>query len=230
MDPRLERVLALVIETHIATAEPVGSQALVAQYDLGVSPATVRNWFAELVDAGMLIQPHTSAGRVPSERAYQWYVETQLAGAAEAKGDTRTRAAFARAAEQADDHAARTKALAKACAASVGIAALAATGRNDSYYTGMTELFRQPEFREWNRVLGMGSVLDTLDERLATIRRNTYSTPTILIGEQCPFGNACGAAIITLPGNTLLALLGPMRMPYRQAMNALLAARETFSL
>lgn len=227
MDPRLERVLTLVIETHIASAEPVGSQALVAQHDLGVSPATVRNWFAELVDAGMLIQPHTSAGRIPSERAYQWYVETQLA---DAKGDSRTRSLFARAMEQASDDAGRAKALAKACATSVGIAALAATGRNDSYYTGMTELFRQPEFREWNRVLGMGSVLDTLDERLASIRRTTYDAPTILIGEQCPFGNACAAAIITLPGNALLALLGPMRMPYRQAMNALLAARESLSL
>jgi len=227
MDPRLERVLALVIETHIATAEPVGSQALVAQYDLGVSPATVRNWFAELVDAGMLLQPHTSAGRVPSERAYQWYADTQLG---DAKADARLRTTFARATEEAGDAADRAKALAKVCATSVGVAALAATGRNDSYYTGMTELFRQPEFREWNRVLGMGSVLDTLDERLATVRRTTYSAPTILVGEQCPFGNACGAVVVTLPGDALLALLGPMRMPYRQALNALLAARDSFSL
>lgn len=227
MDPRLERVLALVIETYIATAEPVGSQALVAQYDLGVSPATVRNWFAELVDAGMLMQPHTSAGRVPSERAYQWYVQTQLG---DVKADARTHAAFAQIAKEASDHASRAKAFAKTCAASVGIAALAATGKNDSYYTGMTDLFRQPEFREWNRVLGIGSVLDTLDERLATIRQNTYHMPTVLVGEQCPFGNACGAAIITLPGNSLLALLGPMRMPYRQAVSVLQIAREIASL
>jgi transcriptional regulator of heat shock response len=223
MDPRLERVLTLVIETHIATAEPVGSQALVDQHDLGVSPATVRNWFAELVSAGMLVQPHTSAGRVPSEAAYQWYVETQLG---EPSIEKREHVVFARIAEETADHAARAKAIAKMCAGAVGIAALAGTGRNDSYYTGMTELFRQPEFREWNRVLGMGSVLDTLDERLTAIRGTTYHEPTILLGDACPFGNACGAVVVTLPGNAIIALFGPLRMPYRTARNLLHAARN----
>ncbi|MEN9557914.1 MAG: hypothetical protein RL141_283 [Candidatus Parcubacteria bacterium] len=226
MDPRLERVLALVIETHISTAEPVGSQALVDQHDLGVSPATVRNWFAELVEAGMLAQPHTSAGRVPSEQAYRWYVATQLG---EPEAGKRERSLFTRIVEETTDHADRAKAVAKACAGMVGLAALAGTGRNDSYYTGMTELFRQPEFREWNRVLGMGSVLDTLDERLASMRRTAYSEPTILLGEACPFGNACGAVVMTLPGDALLALLGPLRMPYRQARNILSAAKEALN-
>lgn len=223
MDPRLERVLALVIETHIATAEPVGSQSLVAQHDLGVSPATVRNWFAELVSNGMLVQPHTSAGRIPSEAAYRWYVETQLG---EVAHHAQAAHAFEHIEEAEGDMAVRIKAVAKACANQVGIAAVVGTGKSDSYYTGMTELFRQPEFREWSRVLGMGSVLDTLDERLVTVRQEAYAEPTILIGEQCPFGNACAAVVVTLPGNALLALLGPMRMPYRDARNMLYAAAE----
>ncbi len=226
MDSRQENVLALVIEDFIATAEPIGSQALVTEHGLDVSPATVRNWFSELEAQGWLVQPHTSAGRIPSEAAYRWYVEKRLG---EATAGRKERSLFQRISEETKEIPQRVKAAAKACATSTGVAALAGTGSNDSYYTGLTELFRQPEFRDWSRVVSMGSVLDKLDERLAELRRQTFSTPTILLGADCPFGNACGSVIATLPGRSILILLGPLRMPYRQARDLLVAAAEELS-
>jgi len=76
---RRKLVLALVIHEYIETAQPVGSAHLVERYNLDISPATVRNELSSLTDAGYLRQPHTSAGRVPSEEGYRYFVR-QLMG------------------------------------------------------------------------------------------------------------------------------------------------------
>jgi heat-inducible transcriptional repressor len=79
LDKRKAYILATVVYEYIATAEPVGSQTLTQKYNLGVSPATVRNEMAELEAAGYLVQPHTSAGRVPSDAGYRTYVDQLMA-------------------------------------------------------------------------------------------------------------------------------------------------------
>ncbi len=76
LDLRSQAILRAVIEEYVTTATPVGSQALVDRYRLGVSSATVRAILAELESAGLLTHPHTSAGRVPTERGYRYYVES----------------------------------------------------------------------------------------------------------------------------------------------------------
>ena len=78
---REREILTAIVETFIATGEPVGSRTLARLNPEGLSPATIRNVMADLVDAGFLEQPHTSAGRVPSSDAYRYYVE-QLSGEA----------------------------------------------------------------------------------------------------------------------------------------------------
>jgi heat-inducible transcriptional repressor len=76
LDLRAQAILRAVIEEYVTTAAPVGSQALVERYRLGVSSATVRNVLAELETAGLLSHPHTSAGRVPTDHGYRYYVES----------------------------------------------------------------------------------------------------------------------------------------------------------
>jgi heat-inducible transcriptional repressor len=76
LDLRSQAILRAVIEDYVATAVPVGSQALVERYRLGVSSATVRNILAELEAQGFLTHPHTSAGRIPTDEGYRWYVES----------------------------------------------------------------------------------------------------------------------------------------------------------
>ena len=75
---RKKDVLLAVIEKHILTAEPVGSRTLARDYDLGFSPATIRNEMADLEEMGLVEQPHTSAGRVPSDQGYRFYVDNLL--------------------------------------------------------------------------------------------------------------------------------------------------------
>jgi heat-inducible transcriptional repressor len=76
LDLRSQAILRAVIDEYVTTAQPVGSQALVQRYGLGVSSATVRNILAELEMAGLLTHPHTSAGRVPTDAGYRFYVES----------------------------------------------------------------------------------------------------------------------------------------------------------
>ncbi len=75
IDDRKQVILKAVITDYVRTAEPVGSHTLMAHYSLGVKSATIRNEMAELAELGYLRQPHTSAGRVPSDRGYRFYVD-----------------------------------------------------------------------------------------------------------------------------------------------------------
>lgn len=75
LDKRKAYILATVVYEYVATAEPVGSNTLTQKYNLGVSSATVRNELAELEAGGYLVQPHTSAGRIPSDAGYRTYVD-----------------------------------------------------------------------------------------------------------------------------------------------------------
>ena len=76
---REHEILTALVETFIATGEPVGSRTLARSSREGLSPATIRNVMSDLADAGFLDQPHTSAGRIPSAAAYRYYVE-QITG------------------------------------------------------------------------------------------------------------------------------------------------------
>lgn len=78
LESRQERILLAVIREYIETAEPVGSGTLLAKYNLACSSATVRNEMARLEELGYLAQPHTSAGRVPLDKAYRYYVDRLL--------------------------------------------------------------------------------------------------------------------------------------------------------
>src|SRR5580704_12906856 len=75
LDPRKETILRAIIVEYVTTAEPIGSEALVQKYELGVRSATVRNELAEMSEMGYLEQPHTSAGRVPSDLGYRYFVD-----------------------------------------------------------------------------------------------------------------------------------------------------------
>ena len=78
LTPRERRVLEAVIKTYIQTAEPAGSRVLSRGFGLGVSPATIRNTMSDLEEKGFLMHPHTSAGRVPTDKAYRSYVDSLL--------------------------------------------------------------------------------------------------------------------------------------------------------
>lgn len=78
LNERKIKILEAIINDYIATAEPIGSRTIAKKYDLGISSATIRNEMSDLEELGFIIQPHTSSGRVPSDRGYRLYVDRLL--------------------------------------------------------------------------------------------------------------------------------------------------------
>lgn len=78
LDERKKLILRAVTDDYITTAEPVGSRTIARKYNLGISPATIRNEMADLEDGGYLRQPYTSAGRIPSDKGYRFYVDVLI--------------------------------------------------------------------------------------------------------------------------------------------------------
>ena len=78
LNERKKKILQIIIEDYISSAEPVGSRTIARKYDLGLSPATIRNEMSDLELLGSLEQPHTSAGRIPSAQAYRFYVDALI--------------------------------------------------------------------------------------------------------------------------------------------------------
>src|SRR3569623_604517 len=78
LSSRERRVLEAVIRSYVETAEPAGSRTLSRRFGLGVSPATIRNTMSDLEEKGFLFHPHTSAGRVPTNKAYRVYVDSLI--------------------------------------------------------------------------------------------------------------------------------------------------------
>src|SRR6266550_5956887 len=75
LNDRTREILKLIIRSYVNSGEPVGSRTLAKSIDWRLSPATIRNIMADLEEAGYLTQPHTSAGRIPSEKGYRFYVD-----------------------------------------------------------------------------------------------------------------------------------------------------------
>ncbi|MFA4834398.1 MAG: hypothetical protein WC619_06235 [Patescibacteria group bacterium] len=212
MDERKLIILNTIIKEHIKTGAPVGSGVLVDKYRLDISPATVRNEMAELEEEDFIIQPHTSAGRVPTEKAYNLYLaslkEKQLA---------EKEAEVLRRALKGNDEAS-FKQTAKEMAKISGNAIFWAFHKNNLYYTGISNLFSQPEFSEPNLIYDISAIIDRMDEIIDDIFSEVKETE-VLLGSANPFGDSCSTIFSKYKrsGKTgLFGILGPMRMDYEK--------------
>ncbi|NCO79982.1 hypothetical protein GW884_01710 [Candidatus Falkowbacteria bacterium] len=213
MDKRKELILKTIIKEHIKTAQPVGSEGLVDKYNLDISSATVRNEMAELEELGFIAQPHTSAGRIPTEKAYNFYLENlseKRLSEAEVK-------VFEKLLAEKDEE--NFKQAAKAMAKISQTAIFWAFHKHDLYYTGISNLLHQPEFRETNLIYDISEVIDRVDEIIGSIFNDLKYGPQILIGSKNPFGAYCGTVVAKykLGDNIgLVGILGPVRMNYEK--------------
>ncbi|MDP3793951.1 MAG: hypothetical protein Q8R07_04340 [Candidatus Uhrbacteria bacterium] len=216
MENRLANLLRIVVDEYVATAESVGSQSLVEKYGLEVSSATIRHWFAELEAEGYLMQPHTSGGRIPTEKGFRTYIKLFVEPKPSAKRETQV---LRKAATRIDDDH-PLKDLAKALAELSGGAAVVGSMDAQTFFTGLFQLFSQPEFHDWERVVSMTDALDRLDETFDRLRRKSLVEPKIMVGSDCDFGPGCGAVFVSL-GQTVIGILGPMRMDYQRNVSLL---------
>jgi len=204
----------MVVENHIETAEPVGSKFLVNAKKLDWSEATVRNDLRALEEEGYLSHPHTSAGRVPTEKGYKFFVDgLDLKNVKITKKDS---AALGERNSDANDVEASGKQLAKAVAELASATVIMAFSPNKVYYTGLSNLFNQPEFKDLNVVLDVSSMFDRCEECLEDFFDKANSDVSFFLGSEHPFGHLLSVASFKFGENGLFSLLGPMRMDYKR--------------
>lgn len=209
LSPRLQTILETIIEIYLNTAQPVSSGMLLEKYDLGISPATVRNEMMVLEEAGYIYQPHTSAGRVPTAMAYRFLVDGGKIVNLKKEELKMLDKAFGE-----DD-----KSLAKAIAEISGCTVYWAFHKNDLYYTGLSNLFSQPEFKQVGLVHDFSLVVDRMEDIIDDIFEKLIDGSQIMIGEENPFGNFLSAVVVKYKHHShhsIFGILGPMRMDYRK--------------
>lgn len=228
MNSRQEQLLNLVIESYIKTAEPVGSNLLAEKGVLGVSGATLRNEMRALEDEGYLSHPHTSAGRVPTEKGYKFYLEgiDYTDYKMNKKDYTEIEQKFDGNYAEIKNSEHEQKELAKSLSELSGETMLLAFSPDRVYYTGLSNLFSKPEFTELQLVADVSQIFDHCEECLKTFFDEVQNEPKYFIGREHSFGNALSVLAFRFGDQSLLALLGPMRMNYRRNHALMARAKE----
>jgi heat-inducible transcriptional repressor len=210
---RKTTILRTIIKEYVKNAQPVSSGMLVAKYKLGVSPATVRNDMAELEDEGYIFQPHTSAGRVPTEMAYELELQAIREGNQRNLKDSELE--LLENLFSYDEMSA--KQTAKAIAELSSGAVFWAFHKNDLYYTGLANLFAQPEFKQSDTVYDVSVIIDHLEEIIDDVFEKIIDGEQVMIGSSNPFGNFLSTVLVKYKKDKksgIFGIMGPTRMDY----------------
>lgn len=221
MTERQIAILVAIIEQYAEVAVPVGSVTLAKLF--GVSPATIRSEMARLEELGMIHQPHTSAGRVPTDKGYRFYVN-RLNESDEFESPRIDRSAKAIEA-RVQTHATRAdRAIRSAVDSLVELTynmGLATIG-DELYLSGMSNLFSHPEFSEGVHVQSVARLIDNLEPWL---RETAPNEPlNVYIGSENPIGKSSGASLIIsrfcspFSDWSYIGVLGPTRQDYARTM------------
>lgn len=216
---RQTQILKALIDEYIETALPVGSENLDKKYNLGVSPATIRNEMAELTRLDYLKQPHTSAGRIPTPTAMKFYIdqlmeERQMSLADEVKTKEEvwdSRNNLDSLLEEATHALAeRTKSL-----------AIAATDEGKVWHAGYANVFVNPEFADLRVCANLFSMLEEVDRvrELFFEKASSGSPIDVLFGEELGWPELSPIGVVTthfdIKGKKgALGVVGPVRLSY----------------
>lgn len=220
MDNRQKQLLSAIIELYTKTALPVGSQALLDNYHFGVSSATLRSDMVILEEDGYLYQPHTSAGRIPTDQGYRKYVEEMMGEKTLPRKDQERLQAELLMLKAKHLRLGRTTA--KLLSALSGNLAVSGIVDKDEFYDfGMKEMIEKPEFQEIDELCRLVETLDSLDEKLDGIMLKLKDGETqIFIGNENPIRGIDNCSMVVAPYQNkagergMLAIIGPKRMDY----------------
>ena len=220
MTERQAHILAAIIEQYAEVASPVGSLILAKLFN--VSSATIRAEMGRLEEMGYIAQPHTSAGRIPTDKGYRFYVN-QLTQAEPSNAIERTARALDTRLSQAGrpERAIRTAVDTLAeLTHNVGLATIG----DQLYISGFGRLFSQPEFMQAaGPIHEVAQLLDNLEPWL---RETAPNQPlSVYIGRENPIGKSSGCSLIIsrfrspFSDRSYIGVLGPTRQSYRQVMS-----------
>jgi transcriptional regulator of heat shock response len=213
MTERQQQLFRALVERYVATAQPVSSQEMAEVLGWDISTATIRHECAALEEEGMLVQPHTSAGRIPTEKGYRYYIAHFVNPESRAM---RERSRFTR--EMQGQEAFALRRLAALLAELTGDMAVVSVGPEEGYSMGIGRMFAQPEFADAALVRHLSAKLDQSFTLLWRLERTLGGDVRVFVGSESPFGNGIATVVTAcaLPhhGRVMLGLIGPARMRY----------------
>lgn len=218
---RQKELLRSIIEEYIETAAPIGSESIVDKYKLGVSPATIRNEMADLIEAGYLKQPHTSAGRVPTPMGIKFFInELMKEQEVPVKDEVEIK-------ENLWDYRFQFPRLLKFAtqelAGKTGTLALAASEEGDIYHSGASNILDMPEFYDIDLTKTVLTMLDRYEMLNEIFSKAVGDEPVhILLGDELGFNYMEYAGVIFSPYGSgkrnagVVGVIGPTRMRYHR--------------
>ena len=234
LSDRRQRVLSALVEEYVARAMPVGSRTLTEHYGLGVSPATVRNELSALEEDGYISQPHTSAGRIPTDFGYRTFVDDLVeSGALAEDGEAAEKLENLRqCAKELDDLLERTsKALSEFTDC---LSVVTPPGYAHPRRLGIMTLMRQPEFAYTESLLPIMQVLedDTVLLHVLDATATDEEDPQVRIGTENETTQLSGVSVVACRygvgvNGGIVAVIGPTRMDYTKALTAVRIASRT---
>lgn len=220
---RQEKILAQIIEEYAETASPVGSVTMAKLFD--VSPATIRAEMARLEALGLIAQPHTSAGRVPTDAGYRYYVNQMAENSVTTRENDVLEDRGVHVLEKRVSSQSRADAAIRGAVDSLveltGNLGLATVGGH-LYLSGISRLFMQPEFMDTNRVQAVAKLLDNLEPWLREAAPG--EALNIFIGHENPIGKNSEVSLIIskfvspFSNRSYIGVLGPTRQNYVRVM------------
>jgi heat-inducible transcriptional repressor len=219
MTERQTQILFAIVEQYAEVASPVGSSLLARLFH--VSSATIRADMAELEHLGYIAQPHTSAGRVPTDKGYRYYVNGLSGAVDESLAERHAERALT---ARVQDGGLPERTIRNAVETLVQLThnlGLATIG-NQLYMSGLSNLFGQPEFNQGGQVRQVARLLDNLEPWLKEAAPN--EPLSVFIGQENPVGRSAGCTLIIsrfrspYSDRSYIGILGPTRQSYRDVM------------
>ncbi len=227
MTDRQQKILSAVVEQYAEVASPVGSSLLAKVFN--VSSATIRAEMAELERLGYITQPHTSAGRIPTDKGYRFYVNVLSASNSGILPERRGEKALAARVQQAGVPERMIRNAADTLVELTHNLSIATIG-NQLYMSGLSNLFGQPEFINGGQIRQVAQLLDNLEPWLREAAPN--EPLSVYIGHENPIGRSAGCSLIIcrfsspFSDRSYIGTLGPTRQSYRDGMTLVARAGQ----
>ena len=225
-DRRLE-ILRAIVDEYVETQEPVGSKAIAEKRALGISPATIRNEMAVLEEEGFITQPHTSAGRIPTDRGYRLFVDKLSAVKPLSTAERRAIETFLEGAHDLNEVVKRSAKLLADITKQVAVVKYPkigdSSGREMMAISGTANLARSGE----DLGPALSPILEALEEQVVLLRLLSDAHPTVhvTIGSEQQDMNLQTTSLVSVGygSDASLGILGPTRMDYAGSMAAVSA-------
>jgi transcriptional regulator of heat shock response len=224
MDIRQQKILAAIVKEYSETANPVGSKEIMDRYGLRVSSATIRNDMAELERAGYIMQPHKSAGRIPTDRGYRYFINELMRRFELSEKERKMLREEVIKLKSVHEQLGRS--ISNLLAQVSGQAAFAMLP-NETSATGLSKIIGEPEFTDSKQAKQVAELLENIDDYSSKLVKKSEVTAEAFVGDESPIPVPKNLSLVVQNvkfrsgKKGVIGIVGPKRMSYAKNLSLL---------